>query len=467
MISKERRGFDTIHKRMGNDKQKQKKQPMIWLFVFGCLLPNVAQASEDVLKVEAFPKSLIRSGDSVSVSIAWLRNEYKGRPSDTVMDWLGIYNPHDSSHEDFIGYFFLSSFCTSWVEGVSNGSCQVDFPLINLRNPYQFRVFRWDKSEITESTPKDADKNPIPATDHFLGKSDSVGFSNWNYPEQIHLAFTDNHDEMRVMFVTRDALKSYVRFGLDQDDLRHTVQTLSVTYTRDQMCDSPANTSRGWRDPGFIHDAVMEDLLPGKRYFYQVGSDKGGWSTIQSFTSADIDSDETVAFLFGDMGTSVPFRTFLWTQNESKLTMHWIKRDLENIGNKPTFISHIGDISYARGYSWLWDSFFTQIEAVASTTPYHVCIGNHEYDWPSQPWKPDWATMYGTDGGGECGVPYSLRFHMPGNSSLLTGSSAPATKNLYYSFDLGVVHFIYMSTETNFLHGSEQYAFFRRRFEKS
>lgn len=182
--------------------------------------------------------------------------------------------------------------------------------------------------------------------------------------------------------------------------------------------------------------------------------------------SRDMDSEKTIAFLFGDMGTATPYSTFLRTQEESKSTVKWILRDIEALDDNPAFISHIGDISYARGYSWLWDNFFTQVEPIASRLPYHVCIGNHEYDWPLQPWKPDWSsTVYGTDGGGECGVPYSLKFKMPGNSSELTGTRAPATRNLFYSFDTKAVHFVYISTETNFLPGSSQYDFIKQDLE--
>lgn len=197
---------------------------------------------------------------------------------------------------------------------------------------------------------------------------------------------------------------------------------------------------------------------------YQVGSDNGGWSPTHSFVSRNKNSDETIAFLFGDMGTATQYSTYLRTQDESISTMKWIRRDIEALGDKPAFISHIGDISYARGYAWLWDHFFAQIEPVATRVAYHVCIGNHEYDWPSQPWKPDWAG-YGKDGGGECGVPYSLRFNMPGNSSEPTGTKAPATRNLYYSFDMGATHFVYISTETNFLPGSNQYNFLKHDLE--
>lgn len=167
------------------------------------------------------------------------------------------------------------------------------------------------------------------------------------------------------------------------------------------------------------------------------------------------------------MGTYTPYRTFYRTQDESQSTVKWILRDLKALENKAVFISHIGDISYARGFSWIWDEFFNQIEPIAASTPYHVCIGNHEYDWPNQPWRPWWSySSYNKDGGGECGIPYSLKFHMPGDSSVPTGTSAPATTNLYYSFDSGVVHFVYISTETNFEQGSDQYNFIKSDLER-
>ncbi|KAK7819981.1 putative inactive purple acid phosphatase 2 [Quercus suber] len=129
------------------------------------------------------------------------------------------------------------------------------------------------------------------------------------------------------------------------------------------------------------------------------------------------------------MGTATPYSSFLRTEEESIATMKWILRDIEALSDKPAFISHIGDISYARGYSWSWDHFFTQIEPVASKVAYHVCIGNHEYDWPSHPWRPKWSVgIYGKDGGGECGVPFSFRFRMPGNSLEPNGTRAPDTR---------------------------------------
>ncbi|XP_058070286.1 probable inactive purple acid phosphatase 2 [Magnolia sinica] len=398
------------------------------------------------------PNVLTESGQSVQI-------QWSGIDSPSDLDWLGIFSPPNSSHSDFIGYIFLSS-CSTW----KSGSCTVHLPLVDLRSNYDFRIFRWSQSEVDHKH-HDHDQNPLPGTKHLLARSEELRF-DVRAPEQIHLSFTSEDDEMRVMFVTGDGEERFVNYGPDENRMDETARAEVMRYERSDMCDAPANDSVGWRDPGFIHDAVMVNLKKGKKYYYRVGSDTRGWSVTKSFVSRDWDSDETIAFLFGDMGASAPYSTFLRLQEESKLTVKWILRDIEALGDKPAFVSHIGDISYARGYAWLWDTFFNQIEPIASRVPYHVCIGNHEYDWPLQPWKPDWSLgIYNKDGGGECGVPYSLRFNMPGNSSLPTGTHSPNTRNLYYSFDAGVVHFVFMSTETDFLPGSDQYNFIKHDLE--
>ncbi|TQD95860.1 hypothetical protein C1H46_018498 [Malus baccata] len=60
---------------------------------------------------------------------------------------------------------------------------------------------------------------------------------------------------------------------------------------------------------------------------------------------------------------------------------------------------------------------------------------------------------------------YSLKFNMLGNSSKPIGTSAPATRNLYYSFDVGLVNFGYIPTETNFVEGSKQLEVLKRDLE--
>lgn len=75
---------------------------------------------------------------------------------------------------------------------------------------------------------------------------------------------------MRVMFVTKDGSKRYVRYGEKKEKLDQIVVAGVERYEREHMCDSPANDSIGWRDPGFIHDAVMNKLKKGAKVYYQV-----------------------------------------------------------------------------------------------------------------------------------------------------------------------------------------------------
>ncbi|KAK8522860.1 hypothetical protein V6N13_115806 [Hibiscus sabdariffa] len=424
------------------------------ILVFSLFFLSVISQIQSKPTLTVSPKTLSKSGDSVLI-------QWSGIDSPSKLDWLGLYSPPNSSHDNFIGYNFLSSSPT-W----ESGSGSISLPLTSLRSNYTFRIFRWTESEVDPGF-HDQDHNPLPGTRHLLAESEVVGFQSGRGPEQVHLALTGRDGEMRVMFVAEDPEERHVRYGEKEGEWGDDVAVARAgRYEREDMCHAPANESVGWRDPGWIFDAVVSGLKGGVKYYYQVGSESKGWSATRSFVSWDKNSNKTVAFLFGDMGAPTPYVTFSRTQEESISTMKWILRDIEALGDEPAFVSHIGDISYARGYSWLWDEFFNLIEPVASKVPYHVCIGNHEYDWPSQPWKPDWAnSIYGTDGGGECGVPYSLRFNMPGSSSEPTGTRAPATRNLYYSFDMGPVHFVYMSTETNFLPGSNQYNFLKHDLE--
>ncbi|KAL8104557.1 hypothetical protein AgCh_028681 [Apium graveolens] len=74
---------------------------------------------------------------------------------------------------------------------------------------------------------------------------------------------------MRVMFVSNDGKESVVKYGSGQDRLDMVVGTRVGRYEREHMCDSPANISIGWRDPGYIHDGVMVNLKKGVQYYYK------------------------------------------------------------------------------------------------------------------------------------------------------------------------------------------------------
>ena len=63
--------------------------------------------------------------------------------------------------------------------------------------------------------------------------------------------------------------------------------------------------------------------------------------------------------------------------------------------------------------------------------------------------------------GGQCGVPYNARFKMPGDPQQIDGwheSRNGTRNNLFYSFDVGSVHFVMLSSEHDLGDGSAQLA---------
>ncbi len=67
--------------------------------------------------------------------------------------------------------------------------------------------------------------------------------------------------------------EAIVRYGVSESELVNKVLAKTNTYKASDMCGPPANTV-GFRDPGFIHDALITDLKPSTRYFYSFGSEK-------------------------------------------------------------------------------------------------------------------------------------------------------------------------------------------------
>lgn len=222
--------------------------------------------------LDARPTTLKYSGDNITLT-------WRNVNSPSKYDWLGIYMPSDSPINEYIGYILLST-CPTWT----TGTCSLNIPLINMRSSYKFRIFKGvfvnltTNLNVTKNNSKfgnlndiislDKEGNPLPSILKQLAVSAVIHFYNYNEPTQIHLALTSKEDAIRVMFITRDPIKSKVRFGTDEDGLEMVVDTKIATYSQTDMCDEPAS-SVGWRDPGYIHNAIMEGLSYGSRYYYQ------------------------------------------------------------------------------------------------------------------------------------------------------------------------------------------------------
>jgi hypothetical protein len=89
------------------------------------------------------------------------------------------------------------------------------------------------------------------------------------------------------------------------------------------------------------------------------------------------------------------------------------------------FVIDAGDIAYCAGDQACWDRFFMTIEPLAARKAWMVCYGNH--DVSPEP------------------VGYRNRFTVPASSSI------NGNIDYFYSFDVGPIHFISISTELYFL----------------
>ncbi|EGC32331.1 hypothetical protein DICPUDRAFT_38536 [Dictyostelium purpureum] len=416
--------------------------------------------SRAIPSISITPYPVQNSNDEITIT-------WSGIDNPTKYDIVAIYSPSNASATHPNGYIQVSQ-SPSW----KTGSGSLSIPLLNVREDYLFRLW----SPVVNSTsPVLKIFTNISLT--VIATSPPVIFNNPNEPGKSYLSLTNNTDEMRLMWVsgTNDLPSVYYSTDPKFSEYSLTATGTSITYAITDMCASPANSTNYFRNPGYVHDVVLTQLEPNTVYYYYFGSINDGWSSVRSFVTpsytASPSQSEAFVVAFGDLGTNFPFTAMVETQFPASQTIASILNTInvpysessffKSFGGTPKQrgdlspslppfwnIHHIGDISYARGKAFVWDYFLDAMEPITSKTPYMVSIGNHEYDFTGQPFDPSWAN-YGTDSGGECGVPFSKRFHMTGAEDY--------SRNLWFSYDNGPIHFTVMSAEHDFLPGSPQY----------
>jgi hypothetical protein len=234
------------------------------------------------------------------------------------------------------------------------------------------------------------------------------------------------------------------------------------------MCGGPA-AAEGFRWPGNLHRAVVDPGAFGGRIFYTFGSNEttpdggpgspGGRSALMSIRGVPPPGAAAPPMIvYGDQGVSDHFglRGLAKTYPSAEQTaLH-----LSSIAARgdASVILLIGDVSYARGYAWQWPQWHAEMRDPLASMFLLPAVGNHEFDWPGIGFRPSWGN-YGSDSGGECGVPYSARFWWPGSGD------GTIRRPMYYEFLHGLVHNIVLSSETDFTPGSSQYTWFVDRLQ--
>ncbi len=198
-----------------------------------------------------------------------------------------------------------------------------------------------------------------------------------------------------ITWTTWNETESIVEFGVDPTRLNETRGGYSRLFV-----DGGSEKRRQ-----FIHRVQIEDLKPNTSYFYHVGS-QNGWSDLFFFKTLPFDSSDWSPrlALFGDMG------------NANAQSLARLQRETQE--GLYDAILHVGDFAYDMDSdnARVGDEFMRQIESIAAYVPYMTCPGNHEekYNFSN----------------------YRARFSMPGQ-----------TESMFFSFDMGPVHFISLSTE--------------------
>ncbi|KAI6189962.1 Purple acid phosphatase [Aphelenchoides bicaudatus] len=220
-------------------------------------------------------------------------------------------------------------------------------------------------------------------------------------PEQVHIALAEDIDAMTVQWVTIESTPntSFVKYGKDPNALDRFKVANTTIFEYDGMI-------------RFMHSAVMTKLEPATTYckliqITEVGS-KEALSRVFNFRTLPFGIDVSYRVcVFGDLGV------------DNGVSLVYLQREAER--HQFDLIIHVGDIAYDlhTNNGSVGDTFMRNMEPIISSIPYMVIAGNHEDD-------------------GKNFSHYKYRFQMP---------NCPFNDNQVYSFDLGPVHFVGVSTE--------------------
>ena len=366
-----------------------------------------------------FSKTLLSNGEVVRI-------EWSGVAQGSPLDFIALYTPPDADNHDYLEMHNVTESST-WHSG--QGS--INIKLFNHRKEggYEVRYFRKglfpNDRALFVSTDSNLGSMVFCPRRHCKGEdvyflvaaSSVAAHFPVHEPTQVRLALTGVPTEMRVMWVNEKCpgkplggpavILSEVSCAHDLARTcryPHIFTPLYRTYSADDLCGPPANIvgAQQFMDPGYIYDALLTGLEPGRRYYYRVGCQDApdGWHNEYlshdtlgwGYPAGSMMSGEMsfVAPPWTKRQTSVTFAAYA----DSGITTHqgdthttWgapervnaaIAKEVEagNIG----MVLHMGDLAYANGRSYMWEQWGALTQSIASKVPYMVTVGNHEYD---------------------------------------------------------------------------------------
>ncbi|XP_033754057.1 acid phosphatase type 7-like isoform X2 [Pecten maximus] len=221
------------------------------------------------------------------------------------------------------------------------------------------------------------------------------------HPEQVHIAYGDTTSEVVVMWATQEECTTSVSYGTDPWGL--------TTTLTGQMSHFTDLNQQGLQ---CLHRVKLQGLTPETTYFYRPLSEGVSSGPFYFRTPPSGQAWEPEFLVYGDLGVESDSVPYLNT---------------EVLGGNYTAVLHVGDFGYnlMDQDGQVGDQFMRIVEDIAARVPYMTSPGNHEID-------------------GDTFSHYRYRFSMPN-----TDWPIPIDK-MWYSLDIGQVHFVSYSSEVFF-----------------
>lgn len=382
-------------------------------------------------------KLLINNDQVVNVTYSSLKPN--------ASDWIAAYSPALTNISTHVPVKF--GMCNTDPDYMTSGKGVLSFNFTNLRSDISFYFFTNGLHQpITQASTVDSPE-------------EWVDFVNYNEPLRPRMVATGNYDIYNLLWSTNNSANPILKWGTVSGTYTTQVSARTKYITEDDVCQGyqAKNMAHGpgWRSQGAIHTADlvgMTSLAAGSKIYYVFGDETipDGISREYEFIVPPLAGvvnplHPTTAILYCDLGRGSTDDTETWNAyGRPAINTTMSAAALISEGNVDV-VFHGGDISYAVGYMAVWDFFLDMLSPVASRVLYFTTVGNHESDWPES------ATIYNqTDSGGECGVMSTGLLPMP----LSTTKDTP-----WWSYNVGLIHFVGMSTEHNFTECSPQYQF--------
>jgi acid phosphatase type 7 len=399
--------------------------------------------NSDTYTITSISPNVIWNDEMVTVSFSTTYPQHD--------DIIAAYSPVDTEPTDTVPvkYGWCSDFSPQYL---TTGQGTLTFNMTNLRSAVRFSYIAGGFSG------------------QHMNTSAAIGdlqYHNINEQLRPRVVPTGDTNEFSVMWSSATNTQPVMKWATTPEGVLSgsaiEVQATTTTVSKDELCGWPAN-EKGWREMGLIHAAPLHGMeaLANTKIYYTFG-DKAS----DDWSRWDGDGDIRVWDFYVPPlpGTQPPNRptTLVWfddlgrgSNDEAWTWRHYGRPSFNTTKSVGALVQtgaidaiyHGGDISYAVGYEAIWDFFMDMLSPMSASVLYFTTVGNHETDFPNT------SSFYtGYDSGGECSVTALKMLPQP-----YTSPGKPSTvNNPWWSYSVGKIHFIGLSSEQNFTKNSDQW----------